>query len=85
MSLNRNKKVGLWLVMLITLGAVIGLLNHGPIPQSPSYHNFADRSVMWGIPNFFDVLSNLPFVLVGLVGLYKTLRKIRNNINSVFT
>ena len=82
MSLNRNKKVGLCLVMLITLGAVIGLLNHGPIPQSLIYHNFADRSVMWGIPNFFDVLSNLPFVLVGLLGLYKTSRKNRINIIS---
>jgi hypothetical protein len=82
MSLNRNKKVGLWLVMLITLGAVIGLLNHGPIPQSLSYHNFADKSVIWGISNFFDVLSNLPFVLVGLLGLYKTSKNSSINIIS---
>ena len=74
MLLNRNEKVGLWLVMLITLGAVVALLNHGPIPQPLSYHGFADSRTIWGIPNFFDVLSNLPFVMVGLLGLYKTSR-----------
>jgi len=80
LNLNRNKKIGLGLVMLITLGAVVVLLNHGPIPQPLSYHGFADRSVIWGIPHFFDVLSNIPFVLVGLLGLYKTSRKDGINI-----
>jgi hypothetical protein len=70
MLLDRNKKVGLWLVMLITLGAVVALLNHGPIPQPLSYHGFVDRRVIWGIPNFFDVLSNLPFVLVGFNSVF---------------
>jgi hypothetical protein len=72
MILNRNKKMGLWLVMLITLGAVVALLNHGPIPQALSYHGFADNRRIGGISNFFDVLSNLAFVLIGLYGLYKT-------------
>ena len=60
------------MVSLITLGAVAALLIHGPIPQALSYHGFADRRVIWHISNFFDVLSNLAFVLVGLLGLYKT-------------
>jgi hypothetical protein len=72
MILNRNKKIGLWLIMLTTLGAVVALLIHGPISQPPSYHGFADRRIIWGIPNFFDVFSNIPFILVGLLGLYKT-------------
>lgn len=80
MILDRNKKIGLWLVMLITLGAVAALLSYGPISQPPSYHGFADRKVIWGIPHFFDVLSNLPFVLVGLLGLYKTSGNNRINI-----
>lgn len=82
MIVNRNKKVGLWLVILMTLGAVAALLNHGPISQSLSYHGFADKKVILGIPNFFDVLSNLPFVLVGLLGLHKTSGKGRINIIS---
>ena len=78
--MNRSKKIGLWLVVLITLGAVAALLAHGPVPQSLSYHAFADKSVIWGIPHFFDVMSNIIFVLVGLLGLYKTTRKDRIHI-----
>ena len=29
---------------------------------------------MLGVPNAMDVLSNLPFIIVGLIGLYLTLR-----------
>jgi hypothetical protein len=40
-----------------------------PIPQDPGYHLFADTRAFWGIPNFFDMASNLPFLIVGLMGL----------------
>ena len=40
-----------------------------PIPQPLSYHNFADHRAWLGIPNFDDVISNLPFAIVGLWGL----------------
>jgi len=36
-----------------------------PIAQDPSYHQFADQRTLLGIPNFWNVVSNLPFVLVG--------------------
>jgi hypothetical protein len=71
--MNKKETVGLLLVMLITLVAVVALLIHGAIPQALSYHAFADRRAIWGIPNFFDVISGIPFVLVGLLGLYKIL------------
>jgi hypothetical protein len=51
--------------------AVAGLLLHGPIPQLPHYHDFADRRLLWGIGNGADVLSNAGFALVGLWGLYR--------------
>ncbi|MFQ6006881.1 MAG: ceramidase domain-containing protein, partial [Woeseia sp.] len=41
-----------------------------PIPQDPSYHAFADSRSMLGIPNFWNVASNIPFLLVGGAGLY---------------
>lgn len=82
MKLNRKNKIGLWLVALITLGAVAALINHGPIPQSLSYHAFADQSVIWGVPHLFDVMSNILFVLVGLLGLYKMIRNDRIHIVS---
>jgi hypothetical protein len=42
-----------------------------PIPQSQSYHGFADQRTLFGMPNFWNVASNLPFVLVGAMGLLR--------------
>jgi hypothetical protein len=39
------------------------------IPQDPAYHEFADGNALFGIQNFWNVASNLPFLFVGLVGL----------------
>jgi hypothetical protein len=57
------------LLIAIATGAVIALLWYGPIPQSASYHAFADQRSLFGIPNFSNTLSNLPFFLVGVAGL----------------
>lgn len=38
------------------------------IPQSNSYHQFADMRKIFGIPNFFNVISNIFFILVGALG-----------------
>jgi uncharacterized membrane protein len=39
------------------------------MPQPPAYHHFADRQVVFGIPNFFDVASNAGFLFAGAAGL----------------
>lgn len=70
-NLTKNEKAGLWLIALISVAAVVGLLIHGPIPQSQDYHAFVDQRPLWGIPNFLNVTSNFFFVLVGVMGLYK--------------
>jgi len=40
-----------------------------PIPQPEDYHNFADTNTMFGIPNGMNVLSNIPFLIGGLLGI----------------
>ena len=40
-----------------------------PIHQDLAYHQFVDARSWLGIPNAWNVLSNLPFVIVGLVAL----------------
>ena len=40
-----------------------------PIPQDPAYHAFADRRTLFGIPHFWNVVSNLPFLLAGAFGI----------------
>jgi len=59
------------LTILFGLAAVslAALLLVPPIPQSQVYHGFADQRTLLGIPNFWNVVSNLPFTLVGALGL----------------
>jgi hypothetical protein len=40
------------------------------IPQSETYHDFADRRALMGIPNCLNVVSNAFFVFVGAWGLW---------------
>ena len=47
------------------------------IPQDPDYHRFADQRSVYGVSHFFNVISNLPFIAVGVSGLlvlFKTTR-----------
>lgn len=55
----------------------IALLLLPPIPQDPAYHDFADQRGWLGIPNFFNVVSNLPFVLVGVRGFHDSNGRLR--------
>lgn len=50
-------------------GSLGGLLILPPIPQDQAYHQFADQRTILGIPNFWNVVSNLPFLAVGAAGL----------------
>ena len=40
-----------------------------PVPQDPAYHHFADVRPALGVPNFLNVVSNLAFLVVGVLGL----------------
>lgn len=57
---------------LAVLATVLAAALSPPIPQDPAYHLFADRRSWLGIPNTLDVLSNVPFAIVGLLGLAAT-------------
>ncbi len=39
------------------------------VPQDSAYHQFSDSRASLGVPNFWNVLSNLPFLIVGAAGL----------------
>jgi hypothetical protein len=57
-------------VLLTVLAILVFLLLMPPLPQDQSYHSFADRRTLLGVPNFWDVVSNIPFAVVGLIGLF---------------
>lgn len=57
------------ILILVSLAITALLLLAGPMAQDPHYHQFANDKHIAGIDNFWNVISNLPFVLVGLFGL----------------
>lgn len=67
MTLKRYyKTLVLAIVFLIT---AIALLYADPIAQDLAYHRFSDKRTWFGIPHFMDVISNLPFIVIGYMGL----------------
>jgi len=57
------------LLIGLTLAVISAVFFIEPIPQDLAYHQFSDVNTLWGIPNGWNVLSNLPFMIVGLWGL----------------
>jgi ABC-type Fe3+ transport system permease subunit len=58
------------ILILLACVTVVGFLIFGPpLPQSQSYHDFADRRTILDISYFWDVISNSLFLVVGLMGL----------------
>ena len=58
-----------YLLVAVAAAAIAGLALLEPIPQDPTYHDFADTRTHLAIPNFWNVVSNGPFILVGAAGL----------------
>jgi len=65
-SISRRNALLLSVIVLATVTAAF----IDPVAQDPGYHHFADTRSMFGVPNFLNVVSNLPFFLVGIAGLY---------------
>ena len=58
-------------LMVVTLVALLPL---PPLLQDQSYHQFADQRELFGVPKFWNVASNLPFIAVGAIGLAQSRR-----------
>jgi hypothetical protein len=59
-------------VLALAILALAGLLwAHGPIGQWADYHAFADGRAWLGLPNAANVLSNLPFLAIGVWALWR--------------
>ena len=70
----------LTIVVLAAL-AIAGTFLFVPIfQQNQDYHHFADARTIAGIPNFWNVVSNVPFLLIGLLSL----ATIRRNVPATF-
>ena len=69
-------------LILIALTGILVLVTFlaPPVPQELSYHHFADSRMWHGIPKFLNVVSNLPFFLIGTVGIYEAYRQCQRSV-----
>jgi len=58
------------LLLSVLVGGTIAALLADPVAQDPAYYLFADRRTLFGVPNFLNVVSNVPFAIVGAAGMY---------------
>ena len=65
-------RLRMWLLAGFAIAAAGTLLIIPPIVQDPGYHSFADRSTLLAIPNFWNVITNLPFLVVAVWGMRAT-------------
>ena len=79
-----SRKTGLVVLVVITAIVAVVACLLPRIPQPQSYHMFADQRGFVGIPNFGDVVSNVPFAIVGIWGLAFLLRLSREEMSQRF-
>ncbi|MFZ1210287.1 MAG: hypothetical protein WAN94_19435, partial [Pseudolabrys sp.] len=69
---SSNNRVLVFVSVMVV--SIVGLLLLPPITQNQNYHDFADQRTILGIPHFWNVVSNLPFIAVGAAGLWQCRR-----------
>ena len=67
--MSRRASIGSLVVLALVGVIATSLLPR--IPLSPAVHRYADDRSWFGIPYTLDVLSNIPFVIAGAVGLMR--------------
>jgi len=72
-AVSRHWRVALLIAISVPLLAWLAFSPE--IPQPAEYHDFADQRGFAGIPHFWNVVSNLPFAIIGLVGCVWLLSK----------
>lgn len=66
---QKNRIRMAWILLLVVSVLAVFLVSLlPPVAQWPAYHHFADTRRLWDIPNALNVLSNVPFLIVGVTG-----------------
>ena len=67
--MTKKESLGALVIMLLAVVALSSFFFVKAFPQDPSYHHFSDTAIWLDIPNTLNVLSNVPFMVVGIWGL----------------
>lgn len=59
----------IFILLTAILAIFLFFMMQSPIAQNLHYHQFVDEKNFWGIKNSLNVLSNIPFLIVGFYGL----------------
>ncbi|MGR9093257.1 MAG: ceramidase domain-containing protein [Gammaproteobacteria bacterium] len=62
------QRVAAYAILIATL-VVVAFAVTEPVAQDPAYHAFADNRRLFHVDNFWNVASNLPFLLIGAWGV----------------
>jgi hypothetical protein len=71
-TISRNVLRQHWreaILALIFLLALLAAVSLNPIAQDLRYHDLADNRTLVGVPNFVNVISNVPFLVFGIFGV----------------
>ena len=79
-----NQQLHLWILGILSAGILLAAIIIQPISQPLEYHQFVDQRIYFGIPNFFDVTSNVFLLLAGLAGLIFLMRPQELLVHRVF-
>ncbi len=63
------------ILVVAVAAAVAAVMAQAPIHQPLAYHDFADGRALLGVPNLLNVATNIPFLIVGLMGFALCLRR----------
>ncbi len=68
MTINKNRSLLIFGLITVLLLILVVLIK--PISQNNAYNDFSDGRIIGGVPNFLNVVSNLPFIIIGCYGFY---------------
>jgi hypothetical protein len=76
-----NEKNGARLIGSIFIVVIAIFFLVDPVSQSLDYHIFSDAKGLSYLPNTLNVLSNVPFILVGIIGLIAMYKQGKRPLN----
>ena len=59
------------LLLLSTVTTILVVILVPTVPQDQGYHKFADQRNISGIPHFWNIVTNSPFIVLGITGFFK--------------
>lgn len=75
-----NNKIKGYILIAIGFTAFATIFFIGPLAQDPNYHSFADSRSINDVPNFWNVVTNLPFCIIGILGVNAVIKSRPKNV-----